>query len=502
MIRRIIAYVAAFSLIANMAQAQTYDSGAAVTPVWSLTPTNPVGSAPADSIEPADVADSGFTESDWITTGDELTTDKVGDPGDYYKNTTDGERKVRVLCEPGSAKQVDPILGYGITPYGHRHEGIGNVGWSASSTFATLRASPSSTCSGGPLNGVIYWEPEFIKPLGGGVFVGIRPQNATFYYITGLQSEANKATWLRRDFAFIGGQNPANFNNQALRNEYAAAGLEFPGSPSGTGQGDSPGFGGYQCYAGSAPTVAVTVSRAASRMKTSTGAENSGAARHLVAEDGSDPWGGGCTGSNGSPGLIILNLSAPNCWDRTNLRSPDGRNHVRYGTRTSDNGYTDLCPNGWAHIPALQAKTEFTHTGFSDYGTWFLSSDRMNPAGTAADTSSYDPCRRVSAYYCNGATAHFDWMYGWKSSIIDEWQRECLGIPVRGVSPTNGPAECNTSQISRYRKLLIGGASPNSAMSGGCATIGNCTNAVPGNIQRYNPLPAGSKATVVIGHTH
>lgn len=507
--RKFTAYLAAFLAVFNQAQAQTYDSGAGVTPSWSLTPTNPVGSAPADANEPADVADSGFTESQWITTGDQLATDKAAASHDYYKRTVDGgtgttpvgEKKVRILCEPGTAKQVDPILGLGVTPYGHRHQGIGNVGWGESSTFATLRASPSSTCSGGPLNGVIYWEPEFIKSLSSGVLAGMRPQNATFYYINGLQTEANVATWLRRNFAFIGGQNPANFNNQTLRNEYSAAGLEWPGSPSGVGQGDSPGFQGYACYAGTDLNTAVTVSRTASRVKTATGTEQTVYARHLVAEDGSDPWGGSCTGTNALPGSIILNLGAPDCWDRTNLRSPDGRSHVRYSTRKSDNSVTNLCPDGWAHIPALQAKTEFFHTGFSDYGTWYLSSDRMNAVGTAADTSSYDPCRRVSAYYCNGATAHFDWMFGWKSAIIDEWERECLGITVRGVAPTDGPAECNTSQISRSRKLLNGGASPNSAMSGGCTTMGSCSNAVPGNLERYNPVVAGTTGPFVL-HGH
>jgi hypothetical protein len=441
--------------------------------VWTTTPTVPsvTEHLPADDYEPADVADSGFDESEWIGTTDGST--------DFLQGPN-AERKFRTTCEPGTAKQLDPILGYQVPPpSGHRHQGTGNVGWDQNSTFATLRTAPSSTCAGGPLNGTIYWEPEVLEDQQDGPALGRRQQLVTFYYINGIQSAPQDRTWLRRNFAFIGGVNPHDVNDTARRAEYADAGLEYPGSSD-----TSAGFQGWQCW--DANWNIVNVTRAASRMKSSSGIELSTQARHLQAEDGSDPWGGTCTGTVDQPNHLILMLVAPGCWDGHNLRAPDGRGHVAYPARKSDNSATDLCPDGWVHVPTLTSKVQFDVAGPADYMRLYFSSDRMASPGAPGDPASKDPCRAIGPYFCNGATAHFDWMYGWKSAITDEWQRECLGIPVRGVAPANGPAECNTSQISKFRKLKYGGPSPDPNMSGGCSNIGQCSDATPGSDERYN----------------
>lgn len=494
--KRLLLALAAF--MSTPAFGQAYDhsdwlDGSVPTRDWSVDSTNPTGSAPADAFEPADES-SPIADGSWV-----ITTSDLAD----YVQIPSRERKFRTLCEPANAKIVDPVLFHGTpSPVGHRHEGIGNVGWDENTTFTTLRASPSSTCAGGPMNGTIYWEPEVIKELPNGVGIGVRPQNATFYYINGQQNEPQIFTWLRRNFRFIGGVNPNDFNDTARRAEYTAGGLEYPGNPVA-----SAGFAGWQCFRGSDLTlVAVTVTE--SQMQTAQGAPNGGAARHLKSSNGSDPWGGNCTGTVAHPGLLMLNLSGPSCWDGHNLGAPDGRGHVAYAARSSDNVRQNVCPrvtvNGvvqqYRHIPALEAKTEFYHTGFTDYGTWYFGSDRMNTPSTPADPTSIDPCRQTGPYFCNGATAHFDWWYGWKSSIIDEWQRECLGITVRGVAPTNGPAECNTSQISKFRKLQYGGTSPDSSLSGGCVVILACSAAVPGLKSRYNPIPDGTAVPGAVGH--
>jgi hypothetical protein len=500
-------------LIAGPGLAQTWDGAGEQVRTWTVTPTNPTGAVGADAIEPADVSDSGFTESAWISTTDGTT--------DYVQPV--GERKFRITCEPGTAKILDPILFAGVAPpVGHRHQGTGNIGWDQNSTFATLRSAPSATCSGGPLNGTIYWEPEVLKPLPSGVVAGIRPNLNTFYYINGNQGESQDLTWLRRNFGFIGGVNPNDYNDTARRAEYAAAAFQYPGTTD-----TPPGFAGWECFDKADLGAPITVTHNASRMKSSTtGAEVTIFARHLKAPDGSDPWGGSCTGENGNPGLLILNLSAPKCWDGENLRSPDGRGHVAYAARKADNSINGACPDGWAKLPRLQAKTEYLHAGFADYGQWYLGSDRMRMASTECPDAaapcdgvsggnvpatvggvsysrvSKDPCRATGLDFCNGATAHFDWIHGWKSAIADEWQRECLGITVRGVAPVNGPAECNTSQISKFRKMKYGGASPDPAMSGGCAVINSCSAATPGNIERYNPIPEGTEGDFTIIHDH
>lgn len=514
--KRLAAFLMAFlaALSAQSAAAQTFDGGGQVTPNWTTgAPTNPVGAAPADAIEPADASDVGFDEEDWI-----IETDGTVD----YITTVGAERKSRFLCEPDEVAILDPIVYYGqAAPVGHAHQFTGATA-TPTSTFTSNRADPSSTCAGGPLFATRYWEPEMFKVMPNGLIVGVRHDKDTFYYVEGLIGDPMHLTWIRRNFAFIAGANPADYNDTALRAEYAAAGLLYPGSP------DTPaGFGvsGWQCYAGSAPTVAVTVTETASRMKTMKGVVNTAAARHLSNENGDDPWGGNCTGTEAEPGILILNLDAPTCWDRTNLRGgPTGRGHVRHAGTSADDARVRECPDAWGYVPGLVTKKEYRHTGFADYGTWFLSSDRMHMAttecpdaaapcdgvsggnvpatvgGVAYTRVSLDPCRAVSIDFCPGSTGHFDWIYGAKGAIFDEMQRECLGITVRGVAPTDGPGECNTSQISKFRKMKYGGASPDPTMSGGCVTINACHSALPGNVERYNPLPAGTTADIEVVH--
>jgi hypothetical protein len=472
-------------LICSQALAEPFDGPGQQTRNWITNPTFSTTTVPADSLEPADVADSGFTESDWINVLD----------GTGYIKGASNERKIRLTCEPGTAKQLDPIVltGQG-PPSGHRHQGLGNVGWNQNSTFTTLRNSPSSTCTGGPLNSTIYWEPELLAPLNG-VTVGIRTQDTIFYYIDGIQSDPQKLTWLRRGFSFIGGANFADYNDTTIRAELTAAGFEYPGSP------DTPaGFQGWQCFTNPGTNL-ITVTRVASRMKSGAGIASTTAARHLKAEDGSDPWGGNCTGTLANPAMMEMDLIAPGCWDGQNLHSPTGRTHVAYAVRKSDNSVTDVCPDGWVHVPQLTAKSDYMFTG-TEYLNWYYASDRMNAPSTPGDATSLDPCRQTGPYFCNGSTAHFDWMNGWKSSIQDEWERECLGITVRGVAPTNGPAECATNLISKFRGLKYGGASPDVNMSGGCTTLGACSNAVPGNNERYAPIASGTIVDPTLTHSH
>lgn len=463
--------------------------GTVPTRDWSVLSTKPTGAAPADAFEPADVGDVGFTESQWI-----VATDGVAD---YVQGPT-RERKARFSCEPSTHFHGDPILFFGIpAPAGHMHQGTGNIHWSQNSTFTTLRNDPASSCAGGPLNGTIYWEPEMEKKLPNNLVVGIVSQVDTFYYIEGLQGEPNEATWLRRNFGFIGGANPADYNDTARRAEYAAGGFLYPGGP------DVPaGFKGYECFTDAASTNRATVTYAPARMKSMFGSEDNLHARYLRGPNGEDPWGGTCTASVAAPGTILMNLIAPNCWDGHNLRAPDGRGHLAYAASKADSSITGACPtvvvNGvrqhYRRVPQLTAKREWRHAGPADYMNWYLSSDRMNPPSTPADPTSKDPCRQTGPWFCNGSTNHFDWIYGWKSAIVDEWQRECLGLTVRGVAPTNGPGECNTSQISKFRKMKYSGPSPDPAMSG-CTTINSCTNAVPGNKQQFAPIVPGTKIT-------
>lgn len=497
-----------------------------VTSFSTFCSTNcPTGSAPADAFEPAEEPDVGWTPDQWLTSADSSN----------YVQILGREKKFRTQCEPTVSRWVDGILAPGVPPPStHRHKGVGAQFWSENSSYPYLRTHLSSTCAGGPHNNTNYWKPEWLEDRGNGVVIGINEQLDTFYYITGVQGTVNLHDYLRRDHEFISGANPMDFNDTARRAIYAASGFEYPGSP------DTPaGQGGWQCFpttgpnAGGAATVTVTLAR----QKTSSGIAISTAARYLKGPDGLDPFGGTCTGTVGNPAQLIYNLVSPGCWDRYNLHAPDGRGHMWYWARKGDNSVTEACPQVttstgsslYSKIPQLTAKHTWLVTGPADYMNRWFSSDRMRVSTTECPDAaspcdgvsggnvpatvggvfysrvSLDPCRKVGVDFCNGATGHNDWIYGWRSATFDTMMRECLGITVRGIAPTQGPAECDTSQFTfpgPKARLQYSGASPNSALSGGCAVINSCTNATPGNNELFSNLPKGYTVNAKVIHNH
>jgi hypothetical protein len=462
---------------------------------WVLTPNNPAnGAVAADAYQPADTGET-IVDTDWYSTA----------TASNYKVGPAAQRKARFLCRPSvGGIHMDPILGEGQVTFGHAHQFTGHANPTDTDDYTKLRADPSSNCAGGPLNSSDYWEPDLREDLKSGITVGIRPYVSTFYYMLNEDSSTPpEATWLRNNIGFIAATNFMDYNDQARRDEYSAAGLVYPGSPV-----TPAGFDGWQCEQWDTATgtyVTKTVTRVASRMQSDTGAAISTYSRHLAAPDGSDPWGGTCQVVDGHPTVLLLELAAPQCWDGHNLRSPDGRGHVRYYARTPDSAHVHLCPDNWVLQPQLTVKTEYNVNGPAEYTKLYLESDRMHMATPAcpdpgvACAASLDPCRQISVNYCNGSTAHFDYIFGWKKSVSDLWQRECLGLSVDGVAPVNGPAECDGSTVSQAYELKSGVTSPNTALTGGCAQVAGCTaSLVPGDIKRYNAPPSGTQVTV--GH--
>jgi hypothetical protein len=112
----------------------------------------------------------------------------------------------------------------------------------------------------------------------------------------------------------------------------------------------------------------------------------------------------------------------PYCWDGRNLDSADHRSHMAYGTNNTWGG----CPASHpVHLPEL---TEFAH--FDDAvgsGSWYLSSDRMNPSSPAP----------------NGSTFHADWFGAWDNSIQDRWVENCL----RGMRSASNGNLCDGQQL-------------------------------------------------------
>ena len=317
------------------------------------------------------------------------------------------------------------------------------------------RAHPASACPGGPLNATLYWEPSIYDDRHG-LRLTVMPAVATFYY-TIPASQHEGLTHLRRNIRFIGGANPADYNDTARRAEYTAAGMPYPGRvpADGTSQRAPAGFNGITCYqaaTGGSSGAAVPVLTA---HKLGSGDE----ARYLKGPGGEDPWGGGCSGA----GEILILVNAPDCWDGTNLSSPDGRDHFRYST-SNEVGQQGQCPMNYVKVPHFETKVQVNHNGWeADLQYWYLSSDRTNPSDTPGDPASYDPCRQTGPYFCSFATAHFDWWGAWDDVTIEEWQRNCVGITIDTVA--NDHADCGFSGLAESRTLKYSGAPPEAGLS-------------------------------------
>lgn len=487
-----------------------WTDGSIPLPDWGVLSTYPTGSAPADVYEPEAVAPTGFTRDDWL----------AGHDGSSYDAHQGAEfdKKFRIECEPNVVLPEDPVKFPGQGAVSHDHQGSGLVAWNADTTYSIARLHPNSSCGGGPLFPNLYIAPAMKKLLPSGVTASVRPQLVTNYYVEGQQSQPNVATWLRRDQDVIFGADPGNYNDTTNRAAYAAGGMEYPGSP------ETPaGTFGFQCVAGGGDGIALTVTDTNARMQSSTGAVITDHAKYFRGPGGTDPWGGTCTGSVATPGTLIVDLIAPDCWDRHNLHGDDGRRNYVHSTRVVDGATRGLCPtvvvNGvrqeYGRVPRLQVKEQYYHTGFSDYGTWYASSDRMRMAtaecpdptapcdGTGLNNVvvSKDDCRRIGVDFCSGATFHADWKMLADDETFETMERECLGITVRGVAPTDGPAECPTFMISRDYALRAFQASPDASLSQ-CAEILGCFNSVPGNIERYSPIPVGTTGNFTLHGSH
>lgn len=416
--------------------AQSWDVGevardwpdGALDETWT-PPIDPDAIHPADAYEPAVNDENGYTRSLWTNT----------DTGRHLVNG--GEEKFRTVCQPAFSKKADPILNRSQYPAAHAHTWFGannpyiieNV---ENFDYDMGRDYPGSSCQGGPLNSTLYWAPS-VKDDRYGIHLTVIPSIVNFYYQNLLPGDGAYTTRLRRNFRFIGGVNPFDYNDTVRRAEYAAANLLYPGSPE-----TAAGFIGIGCYVAAAPNTPVAV-LSAHAMKSPSGSPVGNRARYLKGPNGEDPWDGACTA-----GEIIIEAQAQDCWDGTNLGSPNGRKHVAYSTRAADNAPpAGTCPQNYVKVPSFVSKEHFSHNGWEeDLQYWYLSSDRLNDADTPGDPTSLDPCRQNGPYFCPFSTYHFDWWGSWDDETFNTWHRKCLGITIDGTS--GNPADCGTGGIS------------------------------------------------------
>lgn len=451
------------ALCAGAVHAQEVGGTARVWPdgdldeTWTV-PVPPDSMHAADAYEPPADDENGYTRALWT------------DDGDQRHIVNGPEEKFRTVCQPAFTKKADPILAPGLYPAVHDHTFFGansayviaNV---ESFNYQMGRTYPGSSCQGGPLNSTLYWTPS-LKDDRYVLRFSVIPSVVNFYYQNRAPGDGADITRLRRNFRFIGGANPMDYNDTARRAEYSDAGLYYPGSP------DTPaGFNGIKCYTTGNPSVAVTV-LSAHAMKQPDGSVDTGRARYLKGPNGEDPWDGGCTA-----GEILFETQAQDCWDGAHLGADDGRDHVAYSTRAADNAPgPGTCPTNYVKIPSFVTKEHYAHNGWTeDIQHWYLSSDRMNDAYTAADPTSKDPCRQTGPYYCPGSTKHFDWFGSWDNPTLETWEKNCLGMTIGGV--TGNPADCGTGGISGCYadcdtegtstpvSMLLGGTPPEAGVS-------------------------------------
>lgn len=475
----LLAFAAVAGLLSNPAEAQSWTT-TEQTPSWVASPvvgdgvdrsaevstTAQGGDPPALTSEPADINEGTvYTRTAWLTT--------PSLPGDRFDN---GEGKFRTTCNWSHFGTFDPIVYHGTATAGHHHTFIGNKGTNQSSTYATNRNVPASSCAGGPLNGTAYWEASLMYEISTGVAVPIKPNVITFYYRT---SYANAPSLYRllNGFAFIGGVDPSDrLNVNGLAEIPNGAGWEKTNHRYN-------GWVGWACFNG-----ATLISPAAGNTA-DPNPVNAGYLRQLVNADGSDPWNGACENPSYK---LIADLNAPGCWDGKNLTSPTGRRHVRYAIyQGSDQAPDDYkCPNGWWQVPTLEAKPEFPNgrpgiSGHAWRSKLYLSSDRMDP-----NPANWQP---------RGSTMHFDWMNGWDRVIMNTWLIHCVGVAINGTA--GDPLTCNDSTISSTQKMFTLQTPPDPTLANS-PIITFHDYSTGASKDAFGPMPTGTVVSGTITHHH
>jgi len=437
------------------------------------------GTPPAYEFEPVTPNEDGpapYVRNDWIS------------PSAQYTAST--QPKFRISCNVASFGLFDPVVYPGIPGAGHHHTFIGaRDGVDVNTTSERLRTvTIGSTCSGGPLNKTLYWEPTLFFEQAPGVLRPLKPNVVSFYYTMPSQAFVEKLTRLPMGLQFIGGVNPDDPTNA---NRLA----EIPNGQGWLKTRRYDGWGGWGCF-NNGTIVPQTASEDPG--------DGSGLySRVLVNADGSDPWEGQCENPNFS---LIANAVAPTCWDGYNLKAgvgptsvTAGRDHFRYPIykATNQNPDAQLCPNGWWKVPSFEIKTEFANgrpgiAGHAWRSKLFFSSDRMgsNPAN----------------WRSRGSTFHFDWLNGWDTVILETWQRQCLGMTVKGIPGADGlnglgkGNDCNTSTISATQQLKQGvppvaGLSNNPIITFHNYAVGPTKNA-------FGPIEDGTVVSGTVNHAH
>ncbi len=387
---------------------------------WVVSPNAPgVGADP--------IADN-FTTADGLDDGPGTAPLGGGFHVDGESGSDDGAW--RINCGPGPIRPIDPLVYPGLIGASHLHQFFGNTEVHENSTPAKLRVRGMTTCGSAdqpnrPINRSAYWLPPIIDhKLGKAVSIDWlnlyykQPNNTNDAVKCAGQDGTGTCVNMPRQMRMITGYNIA---------------LD-------TGKPD----------VGSAISFWVCVNT-----------------------DGSE-WG-----TRGSMSNAIANCAAAglkklhwqvafqNCWNGTNLDSPDHRSHVAY----SDN--TGKCPSTHKyHIPQIGLLVYWTINQNAIDGHWRMSSDSMNPGVAPGDS------------------AHTDYMEAWSPTQLDALWANCIN---RDLSCSGGDFG-NGTHIDISPRNIAGGTTGFSPNEG----PGRYVSLGPSGIGRhcYVTAPATTKTCV------
>lgn len=335
------------------------------------------------------------------------------------------ECKFRTTCATTFIAKDDPIRNSGMPGTSHLHLFFGAEQVNAWSTYASLRNSKRSKCAGYNLNNTAYWRPAWTK-LMGGINYAVIGWFETVYYNNHI---GHRGALIPNGLRFVSAADMDD-NYEWMDTVIAAANAQ-PGTAGRYGWGSlGKPHTRYYCQ-GTA---------------TSPGDGTPNPQNYIKKPDGTDPWGGTCTSGK----QINAQTGFSPCWDGVNLWSTDGYRHVI--PKIWDSLYSKfVCPKNYYEIPVVELHDIYAHGGFSDYGTWTLSSDAafqtMLNAGPEPRTIG------------SGESSHADWMDGWDPSIRNTWQANC------GGSENGRGHECGDSRINDTTHLSIGSPTPDGRRS-------------------------------------
>jgi hypothetical protein len=376
---------------------QTCPDGSVILLSETCPEPEPAPEAP-DPVETTDLdgAPDFNVTTDYLNAGVALSWGTGAIPGLYGGaiNTTAGEGAFRFTCGgEGPVRYDDPLLYPNQPGASHLHKFSGPMGVTASTTPESLEGMTNSNCDYGTnvLNRSLYWMPALIDDQG---YVR-NPDWEAFYYkrITSANPRCNPAfaqahvgaggacLMLPNGIRFIFGWDPTN--------------------PNASTQGVS-----WYCTTGTGAHVANL---------------------DLLFQSG-------CVVG----ATMVADMGAPNCWNGTDLDTPNHRDHMAYDSY-GNWGYLK-CPDTHPYlIPQMETKKAWTVTQDMYHTVNGVIRSRIKLASDHMKTGA-----------APGSTMHADYMEKWARGAKDMWTNGCInqGLNCSGGDFGNGKQLIGSSEPS------------------------------------------------------